>query len=93
MASELEENWGYALERWAGGLIAEAKNEGDEGIRSLQASVDLWKTVQQPYYLAQTLLDLARLQKKAGFKEAAKQSIETAGKIFVQLGIPKKQGP
>lgn len=88
MASELDEKWGYAIERWARGLIAEAQGNATEGMKSLRESVELWKTVERRYDLALTHMDLGRMSEKVGNNSEAEQNFNAASGIFELLRIP-----
>lgn len=88
MASELDESWGWAFERWARGLIAEAQGNLAESIRWLQECVRLWGAVERPYDLGKARLDLSRVMEKAGNKVEAQQHFDDAQRIFDRLGIP-----
>lgn len=87
MASELDENCGWAFERWARGLIAESQGNLAESIKWLQECVRLWGAVERPYDLGKARLDLSRVMEKAGNKVEAQQNFEDAQRIFDRLGI------
>ncbi len=84
----LDENWGLAYDKWAEGLIAEARGDGSSSLSLIEESVDRWRRVERPYELARAYRDLARVQEKTGRKAEAENSLNAAGKLFTQLGIP-----
>ncbi len=88
IASELDERWAGALERWAKGLIAEAQGDTEEATKSLAESVEIWRTIERPYELARAQTDLARLLRKVGLNSEADKNFEDATKLFDRLGIP-----
>ncbi len=93
LAMELDENWPQALERWANGLMKEAQQEATTAVESLKESISMLRTAERPYYLARVLVDLARLQDKAGLRREGEASLEEAGRIFGQLDITWRLGP
>ncbi len=86
-ASEVGENWAFAIELWAKGLVSEARGNVMEGIEALEKSVELFQLVGRKYDLAQTLVDLSRLETKAHQTRKAEEASAEAGRMLGQLGI------
>ncbi len=83
-SEELDENWAYAYERWAHGLLALKREDWNAARDSLKKSSELWKELNYPYHYAQTVSELGKLLAQDG--EEARKCLEEAKSVFTRLG-------
>ena len=85
-SDELNENWAWAYERWAHGLLALKKEDWNGARDAFKKSSELWKELNYPYHYAQTLCELGKLLAQGKDGEEARKSLEEAKSVFVRLG-------
>ncbi len=85
-SEELDENWAYAYERWAHGLLALKKEDWNGARDAFKKSSELWKALNYPYHYAQTLSELGKLLAQGKDREEARKCFEEAKSVFTRLG-------
>ncbi|MFC4587289.1 helix-turn-helix transcriptional regulator [Sphaerisporangium corydalis] len=70
----------------ARGVLLTATGSPKRGVAELEAAAAEFSTAGMPFELARTLLALGRSQNRLRRREAARRSMERAGRIFTELG-------
>jgi DNA-binding CsgD family transcriptional regulator len=78
--------WSIAAAARARGLLAEAAGDLDAATAALEIAVDTGERVGIPLALGRSLLALGRVQREARKKQAARQTLHRALRIFEDLG-------
>ncbi len=85
-SEELDENWAYAYERWAHGLLALKREDWNGARDAFKKSSELWKELNYPYHYAQTVSELGRLLAQEKEREEARKCFQEAKSVFTRLG-------
>jgi tetratricopeptide (TPR) repeat protein len=71
------------------GLLLAARDERDEALVSLERSLSLYETVEDPFGRARTLLALGSLKRRAMDRRAARTTLEAARRDFEAMGAAR----
>jgi class 3 adenylate cyclase/tetratricopeptide (TPR) repeat protein len=81
--------YGIAIAQRAVGRIAAAAGDSDEAVARLEAALDGFLTLEVPFEVARTRLDLAALAHTRGDKKKACEQLRQARTAFVSLKLPR----
>ncbi len=82
---KLDRAWALATAARCRGLLAETKGDREGALACLQEALKQHERVRQPFEHARTLLALGAVERRAGKKRAARESLEQSLAIFDRL--------
>ena len=80
--------WSRAMAGRCRGLLLAATGDLAAATAALAAALDDHATVGMPFEEARTRLWMGRVLRRAGRRSEARQALETAARVFVELGTP-----